>query len=442
MVRRPTASSPWLYNDDTPVSATAADAATTRRDVVVGGGGGGEVGNRKLSFSGKKVGKRRSWFGTLVLVLLVTMGAFSVWNGLNPHAVHHQHKQPTSTAAAAAAADPPMLPPSAQKGPPPVLSKPDQAETGSWDYCQPDSTNTRSSHAVHNNNNDNKNDVVVSYDGYVTISCQTFGFKAPVEDLQTNDAPLIIGVLSHSQNGRNVIRQTWGNHQHQNTNYRVYFLVASTHYDTALQQEALQHNDLVWLHKEDHYQQVTYKVESFLVLVGHYAGPHLQHVLKTDQDSWVRVSSVLPSVRGHDYFGYCQQRREVLRDDNENHQNLPEAKKKFALSRQVYPYELFPPYCSGAGYALSRDFLIHCVMVHAPFVRFHPFEDVAVGMLAERCGYQPHHTRAVVRLEKDRRKTIQQLGGPQHILVHHHIGPTQMQQYYQDDKKESESKTQ
>ena len=61
----------------------------------------------------------------------------------------------------------------------------------------------------------------------------------------------------------------------------------------------------------------------------------------------------------------------------------------------LYPEPYYPRYCQGAGFALSWKF-VHCAAStneHIAKARFMPFEDVAVGILAERCGYHPHLTQ-------------------------------------------------
>ena len=58
------------------------------------------------------------------------------------------------------------------------------------------------------------------------------------------------------------------------------------------------------------------------------------------------------------------------------------------------PEEYLPKYCDGAGYGLSRDF-VRCSYFgnHIANVRFMPFEDVAVGILGERCHFEPSLTK-------------------------------------------------
>ena len=49
-----------------------------------------------------------------------------------------------------------------------------------------------------------------------------------------------------------------------------------------------------------------------------------------------------------------------------------------------------PRYCQGTGFAVSKMFVDRAVGEgHVANVKFMPFEDVAVGMLAERCNIDP-----------------------------------------------------
>lgn len=86
-----------------------------------------------------------------------------------------------------------------------------------------------------------------------------------------------------------------------------------------------------------------------------------------------------------DYWGKCHY--EAWKPHR--NQEIPWQKKWF-ISFETYPEPEYPPYCQGAGIAVSRHFL-ECAIAqgHVANVRYMPNEDVAVGMLAERCGISP-----------------------------------------------------
>lgn len=64
---------------------------------------------------------------------------------------------------------------------------------------------------------------------------------------------------------------------------------------------------------------------------------------------------------------------------------------KWAVSEKLYPEPRYPRYCQGAGFALSWKF-ISCAAGpsnHIDNIRFMPFEDVAMGLVGQRCGIVP-----------------------------------------------------
>lgn len=51
---------------------------------------------------------------------------------------------------------------------------------------------------------------------------------------------------------------------------------------------------------------------------------------------------------------------------------------------------MYPLYCQGAGFALSRQFLKDSIEgKHIEHFRYNPFEDVSIGLLAERIAIIP-----------------------------------------------------
>jgi hypothetical protein len=88
--------------------------------------------------------------------------------------------------------------------------------------------------------------------------------------------------------------------------------------------------------------------------------------------------------KDHDYVGQCKLvHYEVHR----------EAEYKWPLRVETYPeQQWFPRYCQGAGFAVSKTFVDRAVGerdIHVANFKCTPFEDAAVGMLAERCNIDP-----------------------------------------------------
>merc|ERR1719162_2136998 len=78
---------------------------------------------------------------------------------------------------------------------------------------------------------------------------------------------------------------------------------------------------------------------------------------------------------------------------------------KWVVTYKMYPEPMFPRYCQGAGFGLSRT-LLDCAAGghHVSDFRYIPFEDVSIGILAERCGYEPIMTKGVKAFRADTEK--------------------------------------
>jgi len=246
--------------------------------------------------------------------------------------------------------------------------------------------------------------------GTIVISCHEILYRAPLDTFQ-NAGDLVIGVLS-TANGtgperRNVIRETWG--------YEfpgLVFLVAGP-WDS-IEKEYTFYKDMIWIDEDEIYQGetsvLTYKTVSFFT-IAHKLSPRAEnggfvHAIKTDDDSYVNIEAIKELLRDEvqshrlHYWGHCPKYQVApLRDP----------KLKWAISYQLYPEPMFPLYCQGAGFGLSRK-LLECAVDtnHVSNFRYNPFEDVSIGIVVERCGYTPTMVtgvkvfRADTKEERDR----------------------------------------
>lgn len=223
------------------------------------------------------------------------------------------------------------------------------------------------------------------YTGVLQVSCKLIGYR--VSNKFQNAESIITGVLSKNSNKgeirRDSIRSTWAN-GHEN----VYFIVAGPWDD--IEHEFRKYGDLLWIDEKEVYNGeesvLTLKTYSFIAVVGIMASKFnfdFTHIFKTDDDSYVDLHALRKELFFHNrhYIGHCQkEKKKVIRD----------ASYKWSMSIATYPEEYFPKYCQGAGFALSRNF-VSCAYSqrHIAETRFMPLEDVAVGILAERCAFDP-----------------------------------------------------
>jgi len=266
----------------------------------------------------------------------------------------------------------------------------DGNDTGAFENCTRSFTPVRS-----RNNADNvyDNDDTLRT---ITVSCHEIGYRAPLISLQ-NSGPLLIGVLSAAAGSgprrRNYIRSTWGSQFPG-----IFFLVAGP-WDETIRHEFLFYQDMIWIDEEEIYKGedsvLTYKTMSYFTIAHRYAKDvddgGFRYAMKTDDDSYVNIERLYgmlfhgtevkrtPEGGSLDFFGQCPQFQVFPSRDPSN---------KWSVSYEVYPEPAFPLYCQGAGFTLSRS-VLHCAEHVVPKLRYQPFEDAAVGLLAERCGYAP-----------------------------------------------------
>lgn len=295
------------------------------------------------------------------------------------------------------------------------------------------------------NNSDCKTPLFQDFIGSVLVSCQTISFRAPASSFLSSSgeihSQIITGVLSSaignsSKQRRQSIRKTWAHRSNlttttttttsttttrTGTSASVYFLLAGPWEN--IQEEYYTYQDIIWIDQEEVYNGeksvLTLKTYSFFQIVyailQEYHVHDVTHLFKTDDDSYVNLHALHQELQQsgnsslrHDYFGQCQFKYPQVHRESEY---------KWPIRNETYPEPWFPRYCQGAGFGISLDFLTCAAgKGHVSNIRFMPFEDVAVGMLAERCGVDPERPVTarvkVFRYQSDEVKKRTRLGDP------------------------------
>ena len=288
--------------------------------------------------------------------------------------------------------------------------------------------------------------------GIVIVSCRTIRYRAPLAEIEEGGHDVVVGVLSgaggRGEEHRDSIRSTWASggkstpmmgggidtttmrttnnnknmvkddvgigdgHEQQRRKIGsiagVYFLVAGPWEGIAREFE--ERRDLIWIDEEEKYEGedsvLPFKTVSFMSIMHENAREYVagsntspssasgfRFLFKTDDDSYVDLHKLRDALvmstndnNGEnydkiDYWGKCTKHYfRPLRDPS----------LKWHVTMDVYPEEAYPLYCQGAGFAMSRSF-VDCAVSekHVQTFRYNPFEDVSVGLLAERCNVKP-----------------------------------------------------
>lgn len=240
---------------------------------------------------------------------------------------------------------------------------------------------------------------------YTLISCTRLHYRISNNTLRcikNAKASIIVGVLSSATKEgrirRNSIRSTWSH-----GSCTVLFVVAGCW--EGVKEEYEKYGDLLWIDMTEVYHTftsvLTFKTQTYLsALYEHIVSKTTlnQYLFKTDDDSYVALDKlhyILGQDRGQemlDYWGNCPS---YTMFPHREHRTPDEV--KWHTPVEVYPETQYPTFCMGAGYALSRRFL-DCAFGKrlASNIRFMPNEDVATGLLAERCQIEASNDNRVV----------------------------------------------
>uniref|UniRef100_A0A8D2E7D0 Hexosyltransferase n=2 Tax=Theropithecus gelada TaxID=9565 RepID=A0A8D2E7D0_THEGE len=218
---------------------------------------------------------------------------------------------------------------------------------------------------------------------YEPIYRQDFHFTLREHSNCSHQNPfLVILVTSHPSDvkARQAIRVTWGEKKSW-WGYEVltFFLLGQEAEKEdkmlalSLEDEHLLYGDIIRQDFLDTYNNLTLKTIMAFRWVTEFC-PNAKYIMKTDTDVFINTGNLVkyllnvnhsekfftgyPLIDNYSYRGFYQ---------------------KTHISYQEYPFKVFPPYCSGLGYIMSRDLVprIYEMMGHVKPIKF---EDVYVGI--------------------------------------------------------------
>ncbi|XP_072305777.1 beta-1,3-galactosyltransferase 4 [Eucyclogobius newberryi] len=197
-----------------------------------------------------------------------------------------------------------------------------------------------------------------------------------------------------NQRARQTIRDTWGGEVEVRGLRVMTLFVVGVPSDPSLGKllvvEARERGDLIQGRFLDTYSNLTLKTLSTLAWVRRFC-PQAHFMAKVDDDVLFNLSNLLhflnksrnPYEHGDLYLGRVHIRVAPNRDPVSKHY----------LSAGVYSPAVFPDYCSGTAYVLSRSALlkISLAATASPLSAPLPPEDAFVGMCARAAGVLPSH---------------------------------------------------
>ncbi|XP_067324517.1 beta-1,3-galactosyltransferase 4-like [Anolis sagrei] len=219
-------------------------------------------------------------------------------------------------------------------------------------------------------------------------SSDDFLLRPPPEVCSPTAPSLLVLVVSAPRHAtqRQAIRSTWGGARRAGKfTVQIFFVLGlprEPSLQTALEQEAAGHHDLVQGRFLDTYGNLTLKTLSLMGWAAVHC-PGTLFVVKVDDDIFLNLPGLAEELEHHitlapTYLGKIYWRARPKRD----------SRSRNYIPVSLYPEERFPVYCSGAVYVLSGAAIpiLLGASRHVPLV---PVEDVFVGLCAHWAGIVP-----------------------------------------------------
>lgn len=243
------------------------------------------------------------------------------------------------------------------------------------------------------------------------------------------DPPFLVLLVTSSHEqllARKAIRQTWGKASTvQGKRIRSFFLLGTTNsgdLSRAVAQEIEHYHDIIQKDFLDVYFNLTLKTMMGMEWVSRFC-PQATFVMKTDSDMFVNIyyltDLLLAKNRTTRFFtGFLKLNEYPIR----------RRYNKWFVSKYEYPWEKYPPFCSGTGYVFSSDVAgqVYGVAESVPFIKL---EDVFVGLCLEKLQ---------IKLEElHSKQTFFPDGLPfticryRRIVASHHVKPQDLLNYWQ-----------
>uniref|UniRef100_A0A2K5N623 Hexosyltransferase n=2 Tax=Cercocebus atys TaxID=9531 RepID=A0A2K5N623_CERAT len=199
---------------------------------------------------------------------------------------------------------------------------------------------------------------------------------------QTPPFLVLLVTSSHKQLAeRMAIRQTWGKERMvKGKQLKTFFLLGTTSSAAEtkeVDQESQRHKDIIQKDFLDVYYNLTLKTMMGMEWVHRFC-PQAAFVMKTDSDMFINVDYLtkllLKKNRTTRFFtGFLKLNEFPIRQPF----------NKWFVSKSEYPWDRYPPFCSGTAYVFSGDVAsqVYNVSHSVPYIKL---EDVFVGLCLER----------------------------------------------------------
>ena len=227
---------------------------------------------------------------------------------------------------------------------------------------------------------------------------------------------LLILITTHASNfeRRDIIRSTWGKDpKKDHPTWKTYFLIGRTYQIGAMRnlyKEKEIHNDLVIGNVEENFYNLTHKVQSGFEWSIKYC--HYKFLLKGDDDVFLNLPKLFAFLESPEtpqkelYAGNVQYQAKVFRTG------------KYGVDKIEFRKTVYPRYCSGGGYLLSKD-VAEKMLVAFSEVPTLKIDDAYIGVLALKVGVDVIHNENFRMFEDE--KNENRCVYNKYSIVHHPV---------------------
>lgn len=218
---------------------------------------------------------------------------------------------------------------------------------------------------------------------------RNYRFLIDNRDICKNHSPflvLMVPVSTHDVIARDVIRQTWGKERlvQGKVVVTLFMLGLSNRIDASkLEEENLQHHDLIQSNFMDTYLNLTIKTMVIMDWLATHCST-AEYAMKIDSDMFLNIDNLLimlqkPGIPKVNYLtGYLMKNRPVVRTKS----------SKWYVSEELFPDPIYPNYALGMGYVFSVD-LAEKLVNASKSVKYFNNEDAYVGACMKSLGLKP-----------------------------------------------------
>ena len=219
--------------------------------------------------------------------------------------------------------------------------------------------------------------------------------------LMTRDAQcaqkldMVVMVTTHAWNGRGrrkLIRDTWGRKdidimdKNVNETWQTFFVVGSQTEDPVqrsyIENEHSIHKDVIQGDFKEDFYNLPYKLQVCFEWVHLYCAG-ATYLFKADDDIYLNRFNTLKFLKRLPYTGVYHG---AIHHKRDVHREKSGAYGKYAVTKEEYPHDFYPPFIAGAGMILSRD-VVSALTEAFSVNKVFKLDDVYIGILVDKLGF-------------------------------------------------------